>query len=193
MFPTCRCFSSWSSSWLHRSTSTCLGCRRVQRYVGRGYRNHRPSWWEPPGWGSTPPATKNWKLPSACPLMSGWPSDTLNWLWHFNPGSQAACHTLGFRYVHRFWHNQDEKQSWLKVILSVFCSTDHLAAFTFYGRADFLHRQFLARLLSPNLRSESLSLWLRIFKCEVFSWKEGEWRVVKTLHFFTWVNLHLWS
>lgn len=70
IFPTCRCFSSWSSSWLHRSTSTCLGCRRVQRYVGRGYRNHRPSWWEPPGWGSTPPATQSWKSLSAWLLMS---------------------------------------------------------------------------------------------------------------------------
>lgn len=53
--PTCRGFSSWSSSWLHQSISTCLGCRKAQRCEGRGCRNHRPCWWEPPGSESTPP------------------------------------------------------------------------------------------------------------------------------------------
>lgn len=114
MFLTCRCFSSWSSSWLHRSTSTCLGCRRVQRCVGRGCRNHRPSWWEPPGWGSTPPATKSWKSPSACPSISGWPSDTLtfqHWKSDVQPATPWVLDTSTGSDAIRMRNNPDWKSS----------------------------------------------------------------------------------
>lgn len=35
---------------------------------------------------------------------------------------RATSYTLSSRYVPRFWHDQDEKQSWLEVILSVCCT-----------------------------------------------------------------------